>query len=118
MDGYHRLGALMSTTPTIAIFRRYSHLNVQNLLWMQAEINELEQDLQDLAWEDKFSGHPEREKFSREWWRMAHAQGADSLQWRKWLEIRSKLDNYSANSQHHRLGEVLTPRFRCCYNEG
>ena len=95
MDGYHRLSQLMGSTPAVAIVRRYGTLNIQNILYMQAEISELETELQQIAVEDRFSGDPEKERFSREWWRLAGAQGGDSLQWNKWLEVRTKLDEYS-----------------------
>ncbi|KAL8769329.1 MAG: hypothetical protein Q9209_004711 [Squamulea sp. 1 TL-2023] len=63
---------------------------------MQAEINKLERELQDIAREDRLSGHAERQRYSREWWRLARAQGADSLQWDKCLEIRAKLNEYNS----------------------
>ena len=98
MDGYPRLAQLMGATPPLAIFRRYSTLNTQNILYLQAEINELEHELQDLSLTDRNSGHSEKERYSREWWKLAGAQGGDSLQWNTWLELRTKLDHYSAAS--------------------
>lgn len=98
MDGYPRLGTLMGANPALAIFRRYGFLNVQNLLHLQAEINELEKELQEIALEDRCSNSGERQYFSREWWKLAQAQGADSLQWRKCLELRLKLNEYSMNA--------------------
>lgn len=97
MDGYPRLAHLMGSDPALAIFRRYGSLNAQNMLYMQAELNELESELHAVASEDRFSGHTEKERYSREWWRLARAQGGDSLQWKKCLEIRTKLREYSAN---------------------
>ncbi|KAL8788161.1 MAG: hypothetical protein Q9213_001800 [Squamulea squamosa] len=98
MDGYPRLARLMGSNPALAIFRRYGSLNAQNILYMQAEINELEKELQDIAREDRLSEHAERQRYSREWWRLARAQGADSLQWKKCLEVRAKLNEYSCVS--------------------
>ncbi|KAL9032127.1 MAG: hypothetical protein Q9180_006684 [Flavoplaca navasiana] len=96
MDGYPRLAHLMGSDPALAIFRRYGSLNAQNLLYMQAEINELQRELQEIALEDRVSGHEEKERYSREWWRLARAQGANSLQWKKCLEIRQKLNDYNS----------------------
>lgn len=96
MDGYPRLARLMGSNPALAIFRRYGTLNAQNILYMQAELDQLERELQGIALEDRHSGHAEKERYSREWWRLARAQGGDSLQWNKCLEVRAKLNEYSA----------------------
>lgn len=85
----------MGESPALTIFRRYGTLNAQNILYMQAEINELEKELQDISSEDRYSSNSEKQRFSREWWRLARAQGGDSLQWKKFLELREKLDEYS-----------------------
>ena len=98
MDGYPRLGRLMGESPPLAIFRRYGTLNAQNILYMQAEINELEKELQDISSEDRYSDSIEKQRYSREWWRLARAQGGDSLQWKKCLELREKLNEYSTSS--------------------
>ena len=94
VEGYPKLGSLMGADPPLAIFRRYSALNAQTLLYMQAEINQLERDLQEITEEDFKSSDPERSAFSREWWKLAGATGIDSLQWKRSLDIRAKLDQY------------------------
>ena len=95
LDGYPRLGRLMSASPALAIFRRFGTLNAQNLLYLQAEINELERELQEIAIEDRSSADAETQCYSREWWKLAGAKGRNSLQWKKCLEIRTKLAEYS-----------------------
>lgn len=40
--GYHRLALLMDPNTEVAIFRRFGSLNMFNLLFMQAELMELE----------------------------------------------------------------------------
>ena len=97
MDGYARLGDLMGTNGALAIFRRYGRLNIQNLLYLQAELNELEQELKEIAFEDGLPENRETQRYSKEWWRLARGCGQDSLQWRKCLEIRAKLQEYSAD---------------------
>ena len=94
VEGYPRLGSLMGADPPLAIFRRYSALNAQTLLYMQAEINQLEQELQEISSEDFKSKDQEISAFSREWWKLAGATGGNSLQWSKCLHIRAKLDQY------------------------
>lgn len=53
MEGYPALAEVMSTNDGLDIFRRFSALNALNLLYMQAEILDLELELQDNAAECK-----------------------------------------------------------------
>ena len=94
VEGYPRLSSLMGADPPLAIFRRYSALNAQTLLYLQAEINQLERELQEISEEDFRSNDPKKSAFSREWWKLAGATGVDSLQWEKCLHVRAKLDQY------------------------
>ena len=118
MDGYWKLGRLMASTPTLTILRRFRVLNIQNILFMQAEINELEQELMDIARDDRYSGQPERERFGREWWRLARARGGDSVQWQRWIAVREKLNQYSAECLYFeplkRLIKLIRFGAACC----
>lgn len=95
MDGYPKLAALIGASPEIAIFRRFGNLNVQNLLYLQAELTELEGEYNDTAFEDFNSADAERQSFSKQWWALSQATGGNRLQWEKMLVIRSKLEQYS-----------------------
>ncbi len=44
--GYTALALLMGRVPEVAIFRRFSTLNARNLLYLQAELVQLEDDLE------------------------------------------------------------------------
>ncbi|KAK3367584.1 hypothetical protein B0H63DRAFT_455673 [Podospora didyma] len=68
MDGYQKTAHLMARHEEFAILRGFKHLNYQNLLYLQAEISYLEEDLSDLAERDRQS-HPDRAK---NWWALAH----------------------------------------------
>jgi len=80
-------------------------MNSQTLLYMQADINELEAELRDLAHDDYDSGKPEKRAFPRQWAKLVRARGVDSLQLKKCLELRNKLDYYC-----RRLTHLVVPR--------
>jgi hypothetical protein len=46
MEGYPKLSRLMAFYPEVAIFRRFGALNAENLLYLQAELQDLEIALQ------------------------------------------------------------------------
>ena len=91
-EGYPRLAACMKESPEIAIFRRFGDLNVQNLLYLQSELNHMLEDYRDIVQEDYDSKDPKREVLSRRWIELSRSRGD---QWEKWLDIRSKLEHYS-----------------------
>ncbi|KAK9769780.1 putative DUF6594 domain-containing protein [Seiridium cardinale] len=71
-----------------------------NLLYLQAELTQLETDLEGLAERD--AGISDRQDYSRDWWALSHQDGdeADMEQWNKVLEIRVKLEQYSSPSSY------------------
>ena len=94
MEGYARLAQLMGRQDEYAIFRRFSSLNKQNLLYLQAEITYLEQELESLAKRD--ASYPHRQYFSKDWWSLSQSEDEEDLeQWHKIFEIREKLNEYS-----------------------
>lgn len=98
-DGYSKLAAFMASSPGAAIFRGFSELNIQNLLYLQSEISHLLEDYQDTAQDDYESEDPHRASFSKQWIKLAKSSGPTSKQWRQWLKIRSKLAQYSQTDQ-------------------
>lgn len=94
---YPRLSEFMSLWPEVAIFRRFGALNAQNLLFLQAEIAHLEQELKIIRereekWED------ERGLLAqRSWFELSQAteDGEYCPQWVVIQDIRSKLSEYS-----------------------
>ena len=71
-------------------------MNAQNILYLQAEIHELEADLQEYAEEDakapKGSG---RSQYSRNWHKLANSHSEDRRQWNTFCTLREKLKEYN-----------------------
>jgi DNA-binding HxlR family transcriptional regulator len=101
MDGYAKMGRLMGEYPEVAIFRRFGALNMENLLLLQAELQDLEIRLRELQKADLESGHVDRTNYSRDWYTLKESgdsvaePGNDGQQWALMLEIRDKLKEYS-----------------------
>lgn len=98
MDGYPKIAYLMGHHPELAIFRRFSVLNSQNLLYLQAKLTHLEAELQELAQSDE--GEPGRTNYKRDWWSLVRTTDGDpqKMQWKKVLQIRKTLKEYSVHS--------------------
>lgn len=100
MKGYAKLGVLMGDFPEVAIVRRFSALSAQNILYLQAELRNLEFDLRKYAHEDDTSSHPLRQIYSLDWYALQDScdemagEGNDGRQWKTILEIRRKLEAY------------------------
>ncbi|KAI9716455.1 MAG: hypothetical protein M1812_005350 [Candelaria pacifica] len=112
-DGYPKLSGFMSTYPEHAIFCGFRALNVQNLLYMQAEITRLEAELQEIAIEDRHSGDEARYLYHRSWWELSQGTGEkyNNTQWTKVLEIRDKLEKYNATLlQNAEVFKLQKPR--------
>jgi hypothetical protein len=94
-EGYAKIATLMSHHGEFAIFRRFSKLNFQNLLYLQAELTHLEADLKEVAVRDQ--ADPDRAIYSKYWWYLAQSdeEHDDREQWEKVLQIREKLREYS-----------------------
>ena len=94
----------MGSHPEVAILRRFGALNAQNLLYLQAELVALEQDLRAISAEDSSSNEQDRANYSRDWYALSRSQnqttgGEDARkQWQTILLIREKLKEYSRSS--------------------
>jgi hypothetical protein len=98
MKGYNKIAALMGKYPESAIISQFSQLNIQNLLYLQAEIIELQQDLRELEEANDRSPDAKRAAFSTNWSDLSSADEKDGSneQWLLMLTIREKLKEYSA----------------------
>jgi Family of unknown function (DUF6594) len=94
-EGHAKVATMMSHHKDFAIFRKFSKLNYQNLLYLQAELTHLEENLKRLADRDK--DDPNRKFYCMDWWSLAqNNKEYDSReQWEKFLQIRRKLKEYS-----------------------
>lgn len=110
MKGYKRVAAWMGTYPSQGMVSRFSALNIQNLLYMQAEIFTLQSDLTELEEADAASPYPLRQKFATDWFELSSSKdnGSDE-QWKLVLLIREKLQVYSKSN--------LMSRYICWISE-
>ncbi|KAI9863298.1 MAG: hypothetical protein M1813_003740 [Trichoglossum hirsutum] len=60
MDGYDKLAAFMGDHHEMLILRRFSMLNAKNLLYLQAELVNLEAELKDIVTSDRNSRDAEK----------------------------------------------------------
>lgn len=95
MDGYAKVARLMGNHNEMASFRCFGALGFQNLLYLQAELMELESEHQALALADKSSTHPSRSLYEKHWHLLSRSErDGNSGQWQKMLQIRAKLREY------------------------
>ena len=104
MEGYANLASLMGSHPEVAIVRRFGALNAQNLLYLQAELVALEDDLRAIAAEDSASDDRNRANYSRDWYTLSMSRNGTASdenagkQWQIILRLREKLKEYSRSS--------------------
>jgi hypothetical protein len=93
----HQIAALMGKYPNLGMVSQFSSLNIQNLLYMQAELAELQQQLHELQVYNDRSENPNMARFSRSWVLMSSAEADEESneQWKVALLIREKLKQYS-----------------------
>ncbi|PYH93148.1 hypothetical protein BO71DRAFT_420304 [Aspergillus ellipticus CBS 707.79] len=89
----------MALDPGSCIFRRFAKLNAQNLLYLQAELENVQTDLDEIAWNDHCSDSEEKQAYAFNVWRMQDSLNQESpeysVQWRKVLEARKLLKEYN-----------------------
>lgn len=98
LNGYTKLASLIGSHPDLAIFRRFSSLNAKNLLYMQAELVNLEAKLQRAVEADAASGHVDRVIYDRDWQSLVESgqmQDGCGDQWGLVLRIREILREYN-----------------------
>jgi hypothetical protein len=94
MEGYAKVAQFMGAHPEFAVLRRFKALNMQNMLYLQAEIMHLEAELRNQAEEDIQSG--QRQDHAHDWWSLSQGeQIGDTRQWEVIIKIREKLEKYS-----------------------
>jgi len=95
--GYPRIACRMSLKPETAIFRSFSALNARNLLYMQAELCRLEDELMEQEKKDNRSSIGEKHKYATDWgWlRLASLHEDPPIQLNLLNEIKRKLREYS-----------------------
>ena len=79
----------------LGIFKKFAELNARSLLYMQAELLCLEQELDVITHVDEHGTDPTTKNFARSVWEMK--KPPNRPQWDKVLEVRRKLKDYSMN---------------------
>jgi hypothetical protein len=93
--GYPKLARTMSVERGFLIFRRFTELNARSLLYLQAELVHLEQDLLEFTIEDHNAQDLDPQPRRRHELSAMELMESDGQQWKTVLAIREKLDAYS-----------------------
>jgi hypothetical protein len=94
--GYPKLAAKIEILPEAAIYRRFGALNAQNLLYYQAELTYLEQDLRTQQRKDHGDKTGYGNSYATNWtWLRDSKLDGNGRQLELVLEIREKLAKYS-----------------------
>jgi len=95
-NGYPELAKIMGPYSGMGIYRRFAELNARNLLYLQAELLNLEEELDTLTLADRYSPFKANRRYAKSVKKLIQSREADgSGQWHKILEIRAKLKEYS-----------------------
>jgi len=98
--GYHAVARFLDVDTRIPVIRRFGVLNTQDLLYMQAELVQLERELECISREDAESHDADRTAYRHSAQALQQSlQRGDDFQWKKVLEIREKLRQYSTEAQ-------------------
>jgi hypothetical protein len=94
-NGYPALARVM-VYPGMSMFKKFAELNMRNLLYMQAEILDLERELHIVAGMDNTSSQESVKEFATSALALrSSAEGGNGSQWELVLQIREKLKKYS-----------------------
>lgn len=99
-DGYSLLAELMSNVPELSILRSFNELHLLNLFRIQAELQELESDLETIHEIDGAATQEEIRNFVRNFALMRESKEEDSRQYNKLIEISAKLEEYGHDHWH------------------
>ena len=106
MGTYSQLSDFMVEYPETYIVRTFSKLNAKNVLYYQAELVHLEQELEEIEEEDATT--PSRQSYCKRWKKLQAGieevdldpgpqqdSRRDQLQWQTFKKIRTVLEKYS-----------------------
>lgn len=98
MEGYAKIASFMSSHSESAQVLRFSDISLQNILYLQAEIYGLREDLRHIEKQNQSSSSEELKSFSLDWFTLASTQndnGQTNEQWQKFVKLRKLLKDYS-----------------------
>jgi hypothetical protein len=93
-QGYPKLAHFMVERDHV-ILKRFQNLAALDLLYLQAELCQIQDQLQKQAFKDA-NETDGRQFFDRDWWHLRYSEemGLGGQQWQSVLEMRSKLREY------------------------
>lgn len=99
MEGYAKIANFMSKHPESALFLRFSDINLQNILYLQAEIFGLRQNLREKEADNSSNASSEAAKRAAfDWFELRNLSGQGDEpgpDWEKFLKLRQLLCQYS-----------------------
>lgn len=103
MHGYHKVAEYMSSHGEVTILRRFTRLNLLNLLYLQADVMRLEHQLFEVVDQNT------NITTAKDWYELCNSpEDIDQVQLGLTLELQEKLDHFSAYSLHSTT-ETLIP---------
>ncbi|KAI1458917.1 hypothetical protein F4805DRAFT_106702 [Annulohypoxylon moriforme] len=110
--GYSKLTSFMVHHDHV-IVKQFRELAVKDLLYLQAELCDLQYDLNHQSRMDVNSLNEKTQRYDREWCHLRYAAGGSGKQWQLALQIREKLrEYYSAIQQYQNIGALPRPSNR------
>lgn len=106
VPGYPRLGSRMGLVPEMAIFRRFGALNAQMLLYMQADIIHIEEQLRKIEIQDSKSKEDYKYKYARDCWFLFNPETNNDRQLQLVTDLKAKLKEYSKSIFPEKTGVV------------
>ncbi len=99
VGGYSRLAEYMGQQPQLSIFRRFGTLTNANLLYLQAELTDLERQLEFVQKQDNQSNDDARRRYFRSWYQLSESAGLDvgspeREQYELIMKLRKLMDQY------------------------
>ncbi|OTA67176.1 hypothetical protein K449DRAFT_430367 [Hypoxylon sp. EC38] len=104
--GYPKLASFMAHHNHV-IVKQFRELAVRDLLYLQAELCDLQYDFNHQSIKDINSQDEKTQLYDREWYLLSHAGGDSSRQWQLALQIREKLREYYSAIQQYQSMEIL-----------
>jgi len=96
VTGYPKLAAKIAVQPEAAIYRRFGALNAQNLLYLQAELVDLEERLKEQQDLDNNDSTGRKSEYSKNWFSLQDSGvDGDTEQLDLVMKIREVLKEYS-----------------------
>lgn len=94
--GYPKLAARIEIQPDLSIYRGFRALNAQNILYLQAQLIELEAKLRTQQARDDTNPHGKKALYAKTWfWLEKSASDGDTKQLDLVVKIRQVLSEYS-----------------------